>query len=107
MRGISRKYKKVVKNDRPKEGSYVRLKTLTEVCRLHGVGHWEEIYDPEIPYQMKHLFGDKVKVEYSRGHSAQFEGIDLKTGDTWHFRNDWIDRNEFKIGLIPDELFEI
>ena len=95
------------KNKRPKEDTYVRLKSLREVCKLHGVRHWEEIYDPEIAEEMTDLFGGKVKVIYSRGYNKQFEAEDLKTGDVWHFRNEWIDRNEFKIGLIPDELFEI
>ncbi len=98
---------KIVKHDRPEEGSYVRLKDLKEICKLHGVRSWDEIYDPEIASEMVDLFGDKVKVIYSRGYRTQFEAEDLKTGDVWHFRNDWIDRNEFKIGLIPDELFEI
>ncbi len=93
--------------DRPKEGSYVQLKTLKEVCKLHGVRHWEEIYDPEIAEEMVDMFGGKVRVIYSGGYNSQFEAEDLKTGNVWHFRNDWIERNVFKVELIPDELFEI
>jgi len=107
MRGISRKYKKAIKISRPEEGSHVLLKTLKEICKLHGVGHWEDIYDPEIAEEMVDMFGGKVKVIYSKGYRTQFEAEDIRTGDVWHFRNEWIDRNEFKIGMIPDELFEI
>jgi len=98
---------KKVRVKRPKEGSYVLLKTMKEICKLHGVRHWEEIYDPEIADEMVDLFGGKVKVIYSRGYSTSFEAEDPRSGDSWHFRNEWIDINEFKIGLIPDELFEI
>jgi hypothetical protein len=98
---------KIVKHDRPKEGSYVRLKTLKEIYKLHGVRHWEEIYDPEIAQPMVDLFGGKVRVIYSRAYSTQFEAEDIRTGDNWNFRNEWIEHNEFKVELIPDELFEI
>ncbi len=92
---------------RPEEGSIVLLKTIKEVCKLHGVRHWEEVYDPEIADQMLHLFGTKVEVISSRAYRNSFQAADLKGGDPWYFRNDWITENEFKVELIPDELFEI
>jgi hypothetical protein len=96
-----------VKYDRPEEGSYVRLKSLKEICKLHGVGHWEDVYDPEIAKEMLYLFGMKVEVTSSTAYSSSFQAVDPKGGDRWYFRNDWIEANKFKIGLIPDELFEI
>jgi hypothetical protein len=95
------------RSKRPKEGSYVRLKSLKEICKLHGVGHWEDVYDPEIAKEMLHLFGMKVEVTSSTAYSSSFQAADPKSGDRWYFRNDWIDKDEFEIGLIPDELFEI
>jgi hypothetical protein len=102
----TRKVKKT-KNNRPEEGSYVLLKTLEEVYKLHGVGYWDEIYDPEIAEEMISLFGDRVRIVYSRGYREIFEAEDVTTGDVWHFRNEWIERKEFEMELIPDELFEI
>lgn len=103
---VSAKPKKT-KLSRPVEGTYVLLKSLEDICKLHGVSFWEDIYDPEIAEEMVDLFGNKVKVIYSGDYSTMFEGEDLHTGSQWHFRNEWIDINQFKIGLIPDELFEI
>jgi len=94
---------------RPILGSNVRLKTLEQICRLHGVRHWEDVREPEVADQMVHLFGHKVLVTNTVSYSRQFQARDLGNGNTWYFRNDWIDNetDRFKIGSLPDELFEI
>jgi hypothetical protein len=103
----SKKKPKKTELSRPVEGTYVLLKSLEDICKLHGVKYWEDIYNPEICEDMVDLFGNKVLVIYSKGYSSMFEAEDLRTGAQWNFRNEWININEYKIGLIPDELFEI
>ena len=105
-----KKVKKAGSIPKPPKGSYVRLKTLEEICILHGVRDWEDVREPEIADQMIHLFGHKVKVTSSSDYyRRQFQAVDPTDGSSWYFRNDWIDieKDRFKIGNLPDELFEI
>jgi hypothetical protein len=113
-RFITKRYREVKKTKKkfsapkPILGSYVQLKSLEEVCKLHGVIYWEDIYDPEIAEEMVELFGGKkIQVMSTRTSLNKFQGKDVRTGNVWYFRNDWIEDKRFEIGLIPDELFEI
>jgi hypothetical protein len=91
---------------KPKVGEWVRLKSLEEVCKVCGVGFWEDVYDPEICDEMIYLFGTDVKVVDS-GSSRNFKALDHNTGNTWFFNTRWIDENPFETEGLSDDLFEI
>ena len=92
---------------KPKEGEWVRLKTLEEVCELSGVEYWEDVYDPEIAEEMLHLFGTDVEVVGSGG-SRNFKAYDTnKRYTTWYFNTKWIVDNAFEAEGLSDDLFEI
>jgi len=92
------------------DGHIVRLKSLEEVCKLEGVEDRRKVRGPYIVSQMVSLFGSEVVVDNPPKPSQNPYFRAKKSGnmDTWMFHFDWIDsENDFKMEIIPDELFEI
>jgi len=94
-----------------KKGQIVKLKTLTEVCRMQNVSHWTHITNPVLNSKgmMSHYFGYKIKVAYSSKKDPTFSayGVGEDGEQQWSFNKDWIEANRFEMEMIQDDLFEI
>ena len=95
------------------KGDIVKLKSLTQVVREEGVSDWTKIRRPILNSKglMNHLFGNKVRItEFSKMRNVwSFSARDINddVSQAWNWRKSWIDENDYKLKLLPDELFEI